>query len=62
MYLGFYEINNKSEIETNWDWREIKTNLESQSQAFDCIHFLTLSLCIEYSSQEDSFELIKAFC
>ena len=37
LYLSIYEINNKPEIDTNWDWREIETNLQSQSQAFDCI-------------------------
>ena len=36
LYLSFCEINNKPEIETNRDWREIGTNLQSQSQAFDC--------------------------
>ena len=36
LYLSFYQINNKPEIETNWDWREISTNLQSQSQAFHC--------------------------
>ena len=34
--LSYFEINNKPEIEINWDWREIETNLQSQSQAFDC--------------------------
>ena len=36
--MSFYEINNKPEIETNWDWGEIETNQQSQSQAFDCIY------------------------
>ena len=37
LYLSLYVINNQSEIETNGDRREIKTNMQSQSQAFDCI-------------------------
>ena len=36
MHLSLYVINIKSEIEKNWDGREIETNLQSQSQAFDC--------------------------
>ena len=27
LYLRLYVINNQSEIETNWDWRKIETNL-----------------------------------
>ena len=37
LYLSLCVINNQSEIETNWGWREIETNLQSLSQAFDCI-------------------------
>ena len=36
-YLSLYKINNKPKIETNWDLRKIETNLQFQSQAFDCI-------------------------
>ena len=36
--LSLYEIKNQSEIETNWNRREIETNLKSQSQAFDRIY------------------------
>ena len=36
LYLSLYVINNQSEIETNWDRREIETKQQSQSQAFDC--------------------------
>ena len=27
LHLSWYVINNQSEIETNWEWREIETNL-----------------------------------
>ena len=37
LYLSLFVINNESEIETNWARREIETNLQSQSQEFDCI-------------------------
>ena len=32
---SLYDIK-KPEIETNWDQRDIETNLQFQSQAFDC--------------------------
>ena len=34
LYLSFYEIYNKPEIETHWGRRDIETNMQSQSQAF----------------------------
>ena len=36
LYLSVYAINNHPEIETNWDRREIETNLASQSRALAC--------------------------
>ena len=35
LYLSLYVLSNQPEIETDWDRREIETNLQSQSQVFD---------------------------
>ena len=40
-HLSFYEIYNEPKIETNLDRREIETNMQSQSQAFDCTRFMS---------------------
>ena len=43
-YWSLYVINNQSEIAINWDWRKIETNLQPQSQAFNCISFYAVMI------------------
>ena len=48
LYLSFYEINNKPEIETKWDWREIEINLQSQPQAYNCsCEMITVTISLQ---------------